>query len=68
MKRILAEAHETARQVLRERRDTLDVLSARLLEIEVIEAEELKRIMGPLPPKNPDGTVPPDSTLPLAQP
>jgi cell division protease FtsH len=59
VKRILAEAHETARQVLRERRDTLDVLSARLLEKEVIEADELKGIMGPLPPKNPDGTVPP---------
>jgi cell division protease FtsH len=60
VKRILAEAHETARQVLRGRRDTLDALSARLLEIEVIEAEELMRIMGPLPPKNPDGTVPPE--------
>ena len=60
VKRILAEAHETARQVLRDRRETLDVLSARLLEIEVIEAEELMRIMGPLPPKDPDGTVPPE--------
>ena len=60
VKRILAEAHETARQVLRGRRETLDVLSARLLEIEVIESEELMRIMGPLPPKNPDGTVPPE--------
>jgi cell division protease FtsH len=59
VKRILAEAHETARQVLRERRETLDALSARLLEIEVIEADELMRIMGPLPPKDPDGTVPP---------
>ena len=64
VKRILAEAHETARQVLRGRRDTLDALSARLLEIEVIEAEELMRIMGPLPPKNPDGTVPPEVPTP----
>ena len=64
VKRILAEAHETARQVLRGRRDTLDVLSARLLEIEVIESEELMRIMGPLPPKNPDGTVPPEVSDP----
>ena len=55
VKRILGEAHETARQVLRERRDTLDVLSARLLEKEVIEADELRVIMGPLPPKDPDG-------------
>jgi cell division protease FtsH len=59
VKRILGEAHETARQVLRERRDTLDRLSARLLEKEVIESEELKSIMGPLPPKSPDA-IPPE--------
>jgi cell division protease FtsH len=58
VKRILTDAHNSARQVLRERRDTLDVLSARLLEKEVIEADELKEIMGPLPPKDPGGTVP----------
>ena len=58
VKRILDEAHETARRVLRERRDTLDALSVRLLEKEVIEADELKAIMGPLPPSEPGGTVP----------
>ncbi len=58
VKRILGEAHETARGVLRERRATLDALSARLLEKEVIEAEELKAIMGFVPPKDPNGTVP----------
>ncbi len=46
VKRILDEAHETARRVLRDRRDTLDALSVRLLEKEVIEADELKAIMG----------------------
>jgi cell division protease FtsH len=51
VKRILTEAHEMARSILRERRDTLDVLSERLLEKEVIEADELKEIMGPIPPK-----------------
>jgi cell division protease FtsH len=60
VKRILTEAHETARQILRDRRDTLDALSARLLEKEVVEADELQTIMGPLPPKDPDGTVPAD--------
>jgi cell division protease FtsH len=54
VKRILTEAHETARQVLRSRRQTLDDLSMRLLEKEVIEADELKAIMGPVPPKDPD--------------
>ena len=58
VKRILSEAHEVARRVLHERRETLDTLSNRLLEKEVIEAEELKAIMGPVPPKDPSGTVP----------
>jgi cell division protease FtsH len=54
VKRILTEAHETARQILRDHRDTLDTLSMRLLEKEVIEADELKAIMGPVPPKDPN--------------
>ncbi len=58
VKRILGEAHDTARRVLRERRATLDALSERLLEKEVIEAEELKAIMGSVPPRDPDGTIP----------
>jgi cell division protease FtsH len=58
VQRILNDAHETARRVLRERRGTLDTLALRLLEKEVIESEELLAIMGPLPPKDPDGTVP----------
>ena len=45
IKRILTEAHEKARQILRDHRDVLDRLSARLLEKEVIEADELKAIM-----------------------
>ncbi len=45
VKRILTEAHETARRVLRERRGTLDRISERLLEKEVIEADELKTLI-----------------------
>ncbi len=56
IKRILTEAHDKARQILRDHRDVLDRLSARLLEKEVIEADELKAIMGNYP-KTPD-TVP----------
>jgi cell division protease FtsH len=56
--RILGEAHDTARRVLNERRSTLDTLSERLLEKEVIESEELKGIMGNVPAKDPQGTVP----------
>jgi cell division protease FtsH len=58
VKAILQEAHETALRVLRERVDVLDTLSERLLEKEVIESEELRAIMGELPPKNPERTVP----------
>ena len=62
VKRILTEAHETARRILREHREILDRLSERLLEKEVIEADELKAIMssmGALPPRDPD-SVPAD--------
>ncbi|HEY7056170.1 MAG TPA: cell division protein FtsH, partial [Vicinamibacterales bacterium] len=53
VKRILTEAHETARQVLRDRRSILDELSTRLLEREVIEGDELRTLLGPVPPKEP---------------
>ena len=49
IKRILTAAHEKARQILRDHRETLDRLSERLLEKEVIEADELKAIMGAVP-------------------
>jgi cell division protease FtsH len=45
IKAILQDAHETARRILRERRDALDRVSARLLEKEVIESEELKELL-----------------------
>ena len=44
--RIMTEAHEQARRILRERRQTLDQLAARLLEKEVIEGDELRVIVG----------------------
>jgi cell division protease FtsH len=56
IKRILTEAHETARRILRDHRDILDRISDRLLDKEVIESDELKAIMSemrPLPPKDP---------------
>jgi cell division protease FtsH len=59
VKQILTDAHNEARRVLRERRDNLDELSLRLLEKEVIEGDELRALLAPLPPKDPEGTVPP---------
>jgi cell division protease FtsH len=54
VKRILTEAHDRARGVLRERRDVLDTLAERLLEKEVVEAAELMEIIGPIPPRDED--------------
>jgi cell division protease FtsH len=59
VKQILSDAHNEARRVLRERVAILDELSRRLLEKEVIEGDELRALIGPIPPKHPDGTVPP---------
>jgi cell division protease FtsH len=54
VKRILTEAHDQARRILRERREVLDALSERLLVKEVIEADELMELMGAVPPKDPN--------------
>jgi cell division protease FtsH len=60
VKRILTDAHNEARRVLSERRQILDELSRRLLDKEVVEGEELRELLGPVPPKDPTGTVPSD--------
>jgi cell division protease FtsH len=52
VKRILTEAHDEARRVLLERRGSLDELSKRLLDREVIEGEELRALLGSVPPKD----------------
>jgi cell division protease FtsH len=54
VKRILTEAHDEARRVLRERRNELDRLSEQLLVKEVIEADELNAIIGSPPSKKGD--------------
>ncbi len=46
--------------MLNERRDKLDELSARLLEQEVIEGDALRELLGPMPAKDPEGTIPAD--------
>ena len=66
VKRILTAAHEEARRILRERRHVLDELSERLLVKEVIEAEEFRELLGPVPPKDPDAVpaeIPPPGPL-----
>src|SRR6188508_1173781 len=66
VKRILTAAHDEALRILRERRSVLDELSARLLVKEVIEAEEFRELLGPVPPKSPDALpaeIPPPGPL-----
>jgi len=43
IKRILTEAHDTARQILSEHRETLERVTRRLLDVEVMEGEELRQ-------------------------
>ena len=59
VKQILTDAHNEARRVLRERTDILDQLSTLLLDKEVIEGDELRALLGPVPPKDAAGTLPP---------
>jgi cell division protease FtsH len=49
IKRILTEAHGTARQVLSDHRDELESITRRLLEVEVMEGDELRRLLGLAP-------------------
>ena len=65
VKRILTEAHEEARRILREQRHVLDELSERLLVKEVVEGDELRSLIGPIPPKDPDA-VPAEIPPPVA--
>lgn len=58
IKRIISEAHATARQILTDRRDEVNTIARRLLSAEVMEGDELRQILGlPLLPK-PDEKTP----------
>ena len=64
IKRILTEAHDTARRILSEHRAKLESVTRRLLEIEVMEGEELRALLGVRDqPPSPDATpLPPITT------
>jgi cell division protease FtsH len=46
IKRIVSDAHETARTVLTDNREKLETVTRRLLEVEVMEGEELRQLLG----------------------
>jgi cell division protease FtsH len=54
VKRIMTDAHDQARRILTKRRDMLEAVTRRLLEKEVMEGDELRRILNaPAPPADP---------------
>jgi cell division protease FtsH len=55
IERILTDAHNTARRILTESRPKLELVTRRLLEVEVMEGEELRSILGELPSASPPG-------------
>ncbi len=61
VRRIVDEQYELARQILTENRHKLDVVVARLLEVETLEAEEFVALVEgqPLPPSESDAPQPP---------
>ncbi|MEI6137215.1 MAG: cell division protein FtsH, partial [Chloroflexota bacterium] len=64
VRRMIDEAHARCRSVLAAHRDKLDLLAARLIEVETVEGDELLRILGPS-----DGRpLPADASTPGAPP
>jgi cell division protease FtsH len=57
IKRILSEAHATARQILSDNRDKLENVTRRLLEVEVMEGDELRQILTPGATPRAEGTA-----------
>ncbi len=57
IKRILTDAHATARRILTDQRDKLETITQRLLAIEVMEGDELRQILD-LPPTSEPAATP----------
>src|SRR5204862_3854665 len=56
--RIQTDAHNTARRVLTENREKLETVTRRLLDVEVMEGDELRKLLGVVPTASP-GVAPP---------
>src|SRR5262245_8193037 len=61
IRRIVTHAHQQAREILTSRRDLLERVTRRLLEVEVMEGDELRRLLG-IPPEARPST---SETIPL---
>jgi cell division protease FtsH len=64
IKRILTDAHDKAREILDGNRDKLETVTRRLLEVEVMEGDELRQLLGVTrpPPEAPNLAAPLPST------
>src|SRR3984893_8096017 len=58
IKRILTDAHDKARNILTGNREKLELVTRRLLEVEVMEGDELRQLMGIPPPPPPEQRLP----------
>ena len=58
VKRIMTVAHQEARRILTGMREGLETVTQRLLDIEVMEGEELRRLLGIAPPATDTADVP----------
>ncbi len=65
VRRIVEDAHERCRAVLREHRAKLDEVAAALIEVETLEGDDLQRLLGPAegrePPPEPSAPPPEDA-------
>ncbi len=58
IKRILTDAHDKARDILTGNREKLELVTRRLLEVEVMEGDELRQLMGIAKPPAADNLMP----------
>jgi cell division protease FtsH len=68
IKRIITSAHDEARRILTEKRQWLEAVTRRLLEIEVMEGDELRSIMGVVAPPPAGGMEPAGGQEPAPSP
>jgi cell division protease FtsH len=61
IRRIVTDAHQKAREILTANRDNLERVTRRLLDVEVMEGDELRQLLG----IQPDARLPASETIPL---
>jgi len=68
VRHIIEQAHELARQLLRENKDKLVMLAEKLIEVETLEGEQLISLLEGGTPPTEEPASPPPSTPPPAEP